>query len=259
MLLKPNRIKQRLKEGKITYGTCMTALSPNLVELAGFCGFEWCRIDTEHNWRQDTTVEHMIRASVVGDISPIVRVDKDDPYLIRKVLEIGAEGFIVPAIKYPQEVESVVQAAKFPPLGERGFSTLCYSAGYGLVDGNEWREWSNNETMVGVMIETKEAVENIEEIMAVPGLDFVLFGPADYSISIGLGKPDKENPKVQDAIKRTADAAARNGKYVMLGIGVPWKEEADKYIGMGITMIEVGHDYSVLGRSWRQALKDITT
>ncbi len=258
MLLKPNKIKKKLNEGKVTIGTCMTALCTNLVELAGYSGFEWCRIDTEHNWRQDTTVENMIRAAAVADISPIVRIDKDDPYLIRKVLEIGAEGFIIPDVRSAEEVKRIVHAAKFPPLGERGFSNLCFSGGYGSVAADKWVKWSNEETMVGVMIETKEAVDSVDTIMAVEGLDFVLFGPADYSMNIGLGKPAKNDPKVQDAIKKTIAAAKKNGKHIMLGIAPPWREEADKYMEMGIDMIEVGHDYSVLGRSWREAMKEIT-
>ena len=258
MILQQNKIKKKLNTGGVTFGTCMTALCPSLVEIGGYSGFEWCRIDTEHNWRQDTTVENMIRAAAVANISPIVRIDKDDPFLIRKVLEIGAEGFIIPDIRTAEEVRGIVTAAKFPPDGNRGFSTLCYSAGYGTAAADEWVKWSNEETMVGVMIETKEAVENVDEIMAVEGLDFVLFGPADYSMNIGLQKPMKENSRVQDAIKKTTAAAKKYGKHVMLGIAPPWREEADKYIEMGIDMIEVGHDYSVLGRAWKEAMQEIT-
>ncbi len=254
MELKKNMIKEKLQQGKPVIGTCMTALSPYLVEVAGFAGMEWCRIDTEHNFRQDTTVENMIRSAKVSGISPIVRIDKDDPYLIRKVMEIGAEGFIVPSIKSAEEVRDVVRAAKFPPLGERGFSTLCFSAQYGMVSGDDWLNWSNQEILVGVMIETREAVEQIDEIMAVEGLDFVLFGPADYSIAIGLVRPDKTNPLVQAGLKKTIAAARKYHKHVMFGIGPVWEEEAAKYIEMGVSMIEVGHDFSILAREWKHAI-----
>jgi 4-hydroxy-2-oxoheptanedioate aldolase len=254
-LLKPNKLKEILAEGKVAYGTCMTALSPSLVELAGFAGYTWCRIDTEHNWRREI-VEQMVRAAVVGDIVPIVRIDKDDPYAIRKVLEIGAAGFIVPAINTAEEVQEIIRAAKFPPKGDRGFSGLCSSAKYGLVPADEWVKWSNEETMVGVMIETKKAVENIEEIMSVEGLDFVLFGPADYSVAIGLGKPAKNDPLVQEAIKKTIAAGNKHHVSVMLGIAPPWNVEAKKYTEMGIKLIEVGHDYSILSRAWKEALQE---
>lgn len=255
MELKPNKLKKLLKDGEIAYGTCMCAYSPNLVELAGFIGYDYCRIDNEHAWRQDDIMEHMIRAAVIADIVPLVRVDKGNPYLIRKVLEIGAAGFIIPNIKNAEEVKDIIKAAKFPPEGERGFSGLCFSGGYGTIPAEQWRKWSNEEAMVGIMIENKKAVENIDEIMSIEGLDFVMFGPADYSISIGLPKPDKNNPQVQEAIKLTAETARQNKKSMILPIEEPWQEEAQKYVKLGVNMIEIGHDYSMLNRAWRKALE----
>jgi len=257
MARKPNKLKEILKEEKVAFGTCICSFSPNLVELAGYCGFDFCRIDNEHAWRQDNMLEHMMRAGVIGDIVPLVRIDKGNPYLIRKVLEIGAGGIIIPDIKNGEEVKEVVSAAKFPPSGIRGYSSLCFSAGYGTKGGKDWINWSNEETLVGVMIEEPEAVENIDSIMSVEGLDFVLFGPSDYSISIGLPAPNKNHPKVQDAIKRTIESADKHGKYVMIGVGSPWVEEAEKYIVMGCKMIEIGHDYSVLRQVWQKTLKEI--
>ncbi len=251
---KPNKLKKILQKGNVAFGTCMCAFSPNLVELGGYCGFDFCRIDNEHAWRQDNMLEHMLRAAHIGDIIPLVRIDKDNPYLIRKVLEIGAGGIIIPNIKNHEEVMEVVRAAKFPPYGIRGFSGLCYSGHYGVLPATEWIKWSNAETLVGVMIETHEAVEDVEAIMSVDGLDFVLFGPADYSISIGLPTPNKNDPQVQAAIKATVEAANKYGKYVMIGIQAPWKEEAQKYIELGCRMIEIGHDYSVLRWAWQNAL-----
>ena len=249
-----NKLKQLLAEGKPAFGTCICSFSPNLVEVAGFSGFDFCRIDNEHAWRQDSMLEHMLRAAIIADIVPLVRIDKDNPYLIRKVLEIGAGGIIVPEIKDVAEVERVVAAAKFPPKGHRGFSTLCFSAHYGISPASDWLTWSNDETLVGVMIEKPEAVEQVDAIMSVEGLDFVLFGPADYSVAIGLPGPDKNHPRVQEAIQCTTGAAAKHGKAVMIGVSSPWEEESAKYLDMGCRMIEIGHDYSVLAWAWQNAL-----
>lgn len=257
MNLRPNKLKKLLQDGGIAYGTCMCAYSPNLVELAGLLGYNFCRIDNEHAWRQDEMIEHMIRAAIIADIVPLVRVDKGNSAMIRKVLEIGAAGFIIPNIKNAEEVKAIVQAAKFPPMGERGFSGLCFSGGYGTIPADQWKNWSDQETMVGIMIENEQAVKNIKDIMAVTGLDFVMFGPADYSISIGLSKPDKESPRVQEAIKLTAETAQANGKSMILPIGEPWAEEAQKYSKLGINMIEIGHDYSMLNRAWQKALASV--
>lgn len=252
---KPTKLKEILREGKVAFGTCIYSFSPNLVELAGYSGLDFCRIDNEHAWRQDAILEHMMRGGVIGDIVPLVRVDRDNPYLIRKVLEIGAGGVIIPNVENAEEVKKVVSAAKFPPCGIRGYGGLCFSGGYGTKAGRNWIKWSNEETLVGVMIENRQAVENIDSIMSVEDLDFVLFGPADYSISIGLPAPKKNHPEVQDAIKRTIESANKHGTYVMIGVSSPWDEEAKKYIDLGCRMIEIGHDYTVLREVWQRTLK----
>jgi len=247
---KKNRLKEILEEGKIAVGTCIYSFSPALVEVAGFCGLDFCRIDNEHAWRQDETLEHMMRAAAVADIVALPRVDRN-PDLIRKALEAGAGGVIVPHILNGEEVAEVVNAAKFPPKGNRGFGSLCFSGRWGTSSGVEWIKWSNEETMVGVMIEDYRAVEKIDEIMSVDGLDFVLFGPADYSVSLGIPL-QTTHPKVMDGLKKTIEAAEKHGKYVMKGVGYPWVENAEKFIKMGCRLIEIGHDVTILTSIWKR-------
>jgi 4-hydroxy-2-oxoheptanedioate aldolase len=126
----------------------------------------------------------------MGGVVPIVRIDRDDPYLVRKALEIGAGGIIVPDVCSVAQAESVVAAAKFPPLGNRGLSRMCWSGAWGATSGDEWIEWSNREPMIGIMIENVDAMSSIDNIVAVEGLDFIFFGSADYSMSIGLAAPN---------------------------------------------------------------------
>lgn len=254
MIQKENKLRKILEEGKIAFGTCLYSFSSSLVELAGFCGLDFCRIDNEHAWRQDESLEHMMRAAVVGDIIPLPRIDKGNPYLIRKIYEIGAKGFIIPNIRNSEEVKEIIRNAKFPPDGNRGYSSNCFSCAYGTKEAEEWIKWSNKELLVGIMIENKDAIEDINSIMRLEGLDFVLFGPSDYSLSIGLSAPNNKHPKVEDALKRTIEAAKKNNKYVMIGVRFPWEEEAQKYIDLGCQMIEIGHDYSILRTVWKNAI-----
>jgi len=254
---KENKLKKILREGKVAFGSCICSFSPSLLELAGFCGLDFCRIDNEHAWRQDEILDHMMRAAVVGDIVALPRIDKGNPFLIQKVYEIGAEGFIIPDIQSSNEVKEIIRAAKFPPDGNRGYSGNCFSGGYGTRAGEEWIKWSNEELMVGVMIEDEEAIKDIDNIMSLKGLDFVLFGPADYSLNIGLSAPKKNHPKVQDALKKTIEAAKKNDKYVMIGVDFPWEEEAQKYIDLGCQMIEIGHDYSILKTIWKNTIRNL--
>jgi len=257
MTYHPNPLKEKLARGETAYGTCICSFSPHMAGLAGNAGFDFVRIDNEHAWRQDESLENVIRAALLAGATPIVRIDKDEPYLARKALEVGALGLIIPEIKEASEVEAAVRAAKFPPVGERGFSTLCFSGQYGTANAAEWIAWSNAETLVGAMIEKPEAVDHIEAICAVDGLDFLLFGPADYSVAIGLPGPDKDHPEVQKAIARTAEAARAKGVHLMIGIAPSWKNEAEHYAALGYNMIEVGHDYSVLARAWQGALEEV--
>jgi len=172
------------------------------------------RIDTEHCWRQDEALENLIRAALMGDVVPIVRIDRDNPYLARKVLEIGAGGIIAPDICSVEDAEAVVQSTKFPPRGIRGYSGNCWSGSWGDQTGAEWVKWSDSEPMIGIMIENVAAMENIGHIMAVDGIDFALFGAADFPMSLGLGGPKASDERVQKATQDTVAAARKSGKHV---------------------------------------------
>lgn len=219
--------------------------SPAVVEAAGFAGIDFVRIDTEHTWRRDESLDHMIRAAIVADVVPIVRVDKHGPEPIRKALETGAGGIVVPQIASVEEARAVVRASKFPPLGTRGYGGLCQSGEWGGPAGDEWIRWSDTQPMIGIMVETASAMDCIDEMMAVEGLDFVLFGPADYAMSLGLGAPDGAHPKVQDGLQRTIAAASAAGKHVMFGVGTQDQTIA-KGIEMGVTMLELAHDVAIV-------------
>lgn len=251
--LEPIKLRQTLKSGKPAIGTCAYSFSPDIVQLAGYAGMDFCRVDNEHAWRQDSALENMVRASHVSDIALIARVDRDNPYLIRKALELGSHAVLVPQIENQKEVDAVVQAAKFPPVGARGFGNLNQSGRYGFIDAKEWIEWSNSELMVGVMVETKAALQEVDAIFSRPGLDFVLIGAADLSINLGLPRPEPKNPAIQQAVADIVKSAHKHGKWVMIGVGSPWVENAQNYLEMGVDMIEIGHDFTILKQIWSDA------
>jgi 2-keto-3-deoxy-L-rhamnonate aldolase RhmA len=251
-----NRLREILEEGGLAVGSCVYSSSPAVVELMGFCGLDFCRIDNEHSWRRDESAEHMMRAASISGVVPLLRIDKGDPELVRKALEIRAGGILVPHVLTAEDVEGVVRAAKFPPQGERGIGSLCLSGRWGTVGAREWMRWSNEEQMIGVMIEDVRAMEQIDEIMAVEGLDYVLFGPSDFSVSIGHPGESK-HPRVMDALRETIRAAERHGVYVCRGVGYPWAENARKMVELGCRMIEVGHDASILREIWRRTGEEI--
>ena len=249
MKLKPNPVRRKLDSGKVVVGTVFYSWSAAVMDQAGIAGIDLVRIDTEHAWRRDQATEDAVRVALAAGVSPFVRVDREDPYLIRKALEIGAEGIIVPDVHTPEEAEAVVKAAKFPPTGTRGYGSICLSGGWGTLGGADWVKWSDREPMIGVMIENVKAMEKVDQIMAVKGLDFVLFGPSDYSMSLGARTSlPMDDPRVDDAIKRTIKAARKASKHIM--ITAADGDAMRKYAALGATMLEVGNDLAACRAAW---------
>jgi 4-hydroxy-2-oxoheptanedioate aldolase len=248
----PNAVRKKLAAGERVVGGAIFSWSPNVIDAAVLAGLDYVRIDTEHAWRKDDSLEHLIRAAVMGGVVPIVRVDRDDPFLVRKALEIGAGGIIVPDVCSVQQAEAVVSAAKFPPLGDRGFSRNCWSADWGSIAADEWVQWSNREPMIGIMIENVEAMSSIEDIVSVAGIDFVLFGPADYSMSLGLAAPNAQDVRVQSAISQTIAAVHGAGKHFALGVGTK-PATIEKYLQLGVDMLELSNDLGIVRAGWAGA------
>lgn len=251
-----NKLKAIIESGKVALGTCIYSFSPAIIELAGFCGLDFCRIDNEHAWRQDESAENVLRGAFCADIVPLHRIDKDDPYLVRKALEAGAGGVIVPHVNTRKEAEAIVQAAKFPPMGKRGYGGLCFSGQWGANAGVDWMEWSNQETLVIPMIEDVGALPNLDDIMSVDGLDGVFFGPADLSISAGVPL-QTGHEKVMDALKQTIEAAKKHGKFVIFGAKFPYWENAQDVIDLGVEAVEIGHDLSILSTVWKKTIQAV--
>jgi 4-hydroxy-2-oxoheptanedioate aldolase len=245
-----NKLRKVLEKGEVALGTAVFTNNPAIVEIAGYSGLDFVRLDNEYSWRRDESMEHMIRAATIGEITPILRVDKGDHYLVSKALEIGAGGVLVPDIRTKEEVEELIKAAKFPPKGARGYSSACFSGQWGKRGGEDWMKWSGKEQLVGIMVENEEVMSKLDEIISMEGLDFVQFGPSDYALSIGLPGPQKNHPKVQDGIKKTVEVATKYGKPVALITGPPLEEEVKKYIDLGCRMIEIGNDVGVLRSTW---------
>jgi 4-hydroxy-2-oxoheptanedioate aldolase len=245
LVAQPNKLRQKLQSGQCAMGTAAFSFSPNIIEAMGYAGLDFVRIDTEHAWRRDESVPNMVRAALISGICPIIRVDRDDPYLVRKALEVGGGGIIVPDIHTVEQAKEVSAAAKFPPVGIRGFSGACISGAWGARDGAEWKTWSDTQPMIGIMIENVKAMDCIDQIMAVEGIDFALFGPADYSMSLGLAGPQPKNPKVQEGLQRTINAARKVGKHAVFTCGLN-DDDIRHYHQMGLTMFEFGSDAAIV-------------
>ncbi len=253
MSFKKVKLRQKLEQGKVAIGPAISSFSPIMVEIAGYCGFDFVRIDNEHALYSKELLERMVISAELTGLTPIVRVHQDDPYIIHKVLGLGAQGIIVPHVNTKEEAIAAVNAAKFPPIGERGFGA-SHASRWGTQKRSDFVKWSNEETLVIAMIEDYRAIPNLDEILSVNGLDGVLFGPSDFSMSLGSEPSD---PRVMEAFVKTIAAAEEHGKFVMRGIGPPYTEQAKIYIEMGVRVIECRHDTSTLKTIWEKLIPDI--
>jgi 4-hydroxy-2-oxoheptanedioate aldolase len=180
-----NRLKELLKAGKPAIGTLLQLPSAPAVEVVANCGYDWLLIDAEHGPIEIETLHAMIRATGGTDTTPTVRVARNLDWLAKRVLDIGALGVMIPGVNSKEEALAAARAVRYPPEGNRGFGPTFAALRWGMPAGDYARA-ANNEVMAIVQIEHIDAVNRIEEILAVPGVDLPLIGPYDLSGSMGL-------------------------------------------------------------------------
>lgn len=224
--------------GKNLLGIFIQSASPELVEIAGYTGFDFVVIDTEHSPTGIPQVVNLVRAAEAADILSLVRLpDINDGY-IKKILDMGAAGIIVPNVGTAEQAERAVELSKFSPDGTRGACPGSRANQYGLAT-HEYYEKSNRETSVVVLVETAEAIRNFEEIISVPGIDAVFLGPVDLSVDMGFGG-DVNNPIVLETLFRMIKIA--NTKGVFIGIMSMDVASAQMLFKKGVNFVVYGID-----------------
>ena len=209
--------------------------------------FVW--IDMEHNALSLETVQAHLMATKGSDTTALVRVPWNDPVLIKPVLDIGAPGIIVPLVRSAEEARRAVAACLYPPEGIRGFGPRRAS-NYGALGGPEFCQAANASVMPIVQIEHIEAVKSIDQILAIPRLASIVFGPNDLAGSMGLmGQP--RHPDVLKAIESVIAKARQAGIPVGIGIGDDPEQLAD-WIARGVQWLAMGGDCSLLLRAARE-------
>lgn len=220
--MKQNKIKEKLKRGKaVMVPEINRIFSPKIVELLGLLKYECVWIDMEHSDLSYGRLSEMILAARVTDMDVIVRIAKGGYNSIIRTLEVGASGLVLPHCMSADEAKEFVRMAKFAPLGLRGIGA-GRDSNYGLTTLNDYLKKANKETLLIVQIEDKEAVDEVDAIASVKGIDVLFIGPVDLSQSFGVvGKLDHH--LMQQAIKRVSTACRKHGK----GWGLPVKPGRD--------------------------------
>ncbi len=242
---------KHIMKGDLLLGTILTLPSPEAAEILSRAGFDWLFVDMEHTQLDVAHVQKILQA--VGREFPcLVRVPCMDEAWIKKVLDAGPAGIIVPHVNTPEEVRTILRWTKYPPEGERSAGiSRAQDYGLGLQD---YMEKANSNLVVVPQVEHKNAVDNIEVIAGIPGLNVIFVGPFDLSGSIGkLGQVN--DPEVVRMIRKIKTVCAGAG--IATGIFGVDAEAVEAYINIGYTLIAIGTDTSLLSRSVEQTLTSL--
>jgi len=246
-----NPVRQALLGRKPAFGTWIQIGHPAVAEILAGVGFDWLAADCEHADIDAAAFANLARGMHGRGPVPLARVRCNEPMAIRLMLDMGARGIIVPMVNTAAEAERAVRSAKYPPRGIRGY---CFSRmnDYG-TDFDNYAATANDDIAVVAMIETAEAVRNVEAILATDGIDGVFVGPYDLSGSFGI--PGRTAAaQVSEACSRLRAAAAAAGKSAGLHVVIPTAEAVEKAVEDGYTFIAVGIDTLFLREQARQSL-----
>ncbi len=224
--VKTNHVKRALREGRPTAGSWLHLCSAISAEIMSRAGFDWLLIDMEHGHGDYQTLLAQLQAIEGSPVIPIVRVQWNDPAVVKRVLDLGAYGVMVPWVANRAETEAAVRAAKYPPAGIRGIAGSHRAGGYGRHAAEYWKR-ANDEILVVIQVETPTALADVDAIARVPGVDVLFVGPGDLSTALGhMGDPG--HPEVVAAIERIETAAKAHG--VALGnITRNWEQARELY------------------------------
>jgi 4-hydroxy-2-oxoheptanedioate aldolase len=249
--MRKNKVKERWRRGEPSVGSWLSLGNPLAAELMAHIGFDWLTVDMEHNAIDIELTQSIFQAIGTTDTVPFARVPWNDPQIIKRVLDIGAYGVVIPNVLDREEAERAVGACRYPPDGFRGIGTL---RGY-LYGGPDYAQRANEEIAVICMIEHIDAVGRAEEIMSTPGLDAVFIGPNDLAASMGvpLGL-DNPHPEHRAAVARVLETAKRLG--VPAGIHCGSVEAVNERIEEGFLWLALSSDAGFLsgaaGRAYRE-------
>lgn len=251
-------LKQKLQRGEIVIGPFVIVPSCTLVDTLGYAGMDFCILDMEHGPLSLETCADLVIAAQGAGVAPIIRVGENSEHPIARALDIGAEGVQVPQINTRTDASKVVRSAKYSPHGERGLSVFTragyYYKGTGTVAGTSHTDRQNAETTVVVHIEGQRGLNNLDEIMDIPGIDVLFLGP--YDISQSLGIPGQvRSPKVERALKLAAGKARRRGRAI--GSYAKDTEMAKWLLDLGVQYLSINVDATIYMQACERMVNEI--
>lgn len=249
-MLRENTVKANLTAGKVQFGYLQSLQDPCVTEIMGSVGFDFVMLDAEHSPLSPLHMEHLARTAELTGIVPLVRVPGVARTDICRLLDAGAAGIIIPDVRRVEEVAQAVACARYAPQGNRGLS-LPRQSGFGAMAVEEFLPFANAQLLVTVQIETVEALEAIDDILAVPGVDVALLGPLDMSAALGV-TGQLNHPQMTDARQRIVAACRKAG--VAAGTFALTPEQVGGLVEEGFRFLLPGVDLMFLRHSAATAL-----
>ena len=250
--MRENLVKRKLRGNEPSIGTWISTGNPLTAEVLSHAGFDWLCVDMEHNAIDLADVLACFYAIGTTDTVPFVRVPWNDPQILKRVLDIGAYGVVVPNIKTPEEAELAVQACRYAPEGFRGMGTLRGR----LYGGPDYYERANEEIAVVLMIEDSTAIRRIAEICEVPGIDILFIGPNDLASSLGVpGGYDNTHPDHVAAVRQVLETGKRFN--IPVGIHCGSADEVNRRIEEGFLWMPIQSDARLLESAARSATQQV--
>jgi 4-hydroxy-2-oxoheptanedioate aldolase len=243
---------QRLRVGETLAGMQSFAASPVLVEAMGHAGLDFTIVDMEHCPTGLETLAHLLRAAEASGLVPLVRVPELDASLIGRVLDLGTRGIVLPHAS-PARCAAALSAARYAPAGSRGACPVVRAAGYLPSDWQAYASTANDEVLVLPLIEDATAVEEIEAILDIEGIDIVFVGPFDLAISLGLPGADYRHAQLAAILARIVRAARERGKFVMTTVGATIDHDyAASLVAAGVRLLSFSADVAVFFTACRR-------
>jgi 4-hydroxy-2-oxoheptanedioate aldolase len=253
--MRTNKLKQTLESGGVALGAALGFNSPDTVELLGILGIDYVVFDIEHEAFNELSLLHSLRTAEAAGVTTICRLP-NDPDLILRVLGAGAQCIHVGRVNTADDVQDIVAATRFYPVGDRSFFAEARSGDYGIgVTEEELAELSNHETLITVEIEEKEAAENIDELVALPGIDIMQVGLKGLWHSMGM--PDRSEAQIvaDQAIHSAREAGKWVSSYVWLNDS--FEQQVERLTGLGVQMLTASaRDFIIEGARGFLSLKN---
>jgi len=248
-------LKKRLQQGDTLHGCWLNLGSSVTAEIVGMSGFDWVLIDLEHGAGTEKDVLHQLQALEHTPAAAVVRIESAQRQRIHRILDLGAEGIMVPRINNATEAAAVAKGLHYPPDGNRGIAKMVRASGFGQNFPEYYKNAKDNILGV-VQIETAEVLHHLDAVATLPGIDVLFIGPSDLSMELGIfGQLD--HPLFKDAVKATVNAAQKAGKAT--GILIQNPEDYTRYHNLGIRFIACGADGTFVAEGARNMANQLKT